>query len=118
MYAIPGQHDLVNHNLDHLRDTAFWTLVEAGKITYLPPDEIVDVPAQKLRLYGFPWGMPLCSCWDRRHGWLHVAVVHAYCWKTGYAHVGAPNESHVLNRLEFRSYDAVVIGDNHIHWIE
>lgn len=112
VYAIPGQHDLPHHNLDDIKRSAFWTLVEAG--TIIPAWNYCRV-SEALFLHGFPWGAELLSC-DRsqEHPGVHVAVVHRYCWVKGHEYRTAPEENHLKNLVaQLEGYDAWVFGDNH-----
>jgi len=115
MYAVPGQHDLQNHRLKDLKRTAFWTMVEAGKIVYLPPGEPVQCSTNPpVCLYGFPWGTPPRPLKHPHSLTLEVAVVHAYVWTKHTGHPGAAPE-HRLKRYAkaLTGYDAAVFGDNH-----
>jgi DNA repair exonuclease SbcCD nuclease subunit len=49
-YAVPGQHDLPNHNYNDLHKSAYWTLVEAKIIKHLDPYIKIDVPDSRLRI--------------------------------------------------------------------
>lgn len=127
LHAIPGQHDLRHHSLADLKQTSFWSLVKAGKITYLEPDFPVQFPVGSVNpglvLHGFPWDVPLKpldSAWKER--WpdaVHVAVVHQYLWsdKSG-GYPNAPTDCK-LSRTRSRliGYDAAVFGDNHRPWL-
>lgn len=112
MYAVPGQHDLPNHNLEDIRKSGFWTLSLAKKITPLLGD---PVQVNNLRLRGFAWGIPLSPCEEVPHSLLFdVAVVHDLFWVKGKGFHGAPENKRVKNRSEsFSGYDVVVTGDNH-----
>lgn len=117
-YGVPGQHDLPHHRLDAIKQSAFYTLVEAGKLTYLEPDKPVEVGGKvPLRLWGFPWGVPIAPLTDPHDMVLEVAVVHAYVWVKGKGHAEAAPEARLKNlRKNMMGYDAVVIGDNHTPW--
>lgn len=118
-YAVPGQHDLFCHRYEDIRRSAYWTLVEAGKIVDLPP-ATGKVSRNGVVLYGFPWGCSVRPIPEsfRRDGKLQVAVVHAYVWRDrANAHPEARDEDHVLTLDgRFHGYDAAVIGDNHSSW--
>lgn len=122
LHAIPGQHDLRHHSLADLKQTSFWSLVKAGKITYLEPGFPVQFPVGSvnpgLALHGFPWGKPLeplNPVWKER--WpnaVHVAVVHQYLWVKDRGYAGAPEASRLARvREKLRGYAAAVFGDNH-----
>lgn len=131
IYAIPGQHDLPNHNLSEMRRSAFHTLVKAGAINYLPDLEDFHYRRGKNRLIvdPFPWGAKLKpnprkrdyrqevmdGCRD-----YHIALVHRYVFsnkKTAYP--GAPKENRTSKTKPiFEGYDVAVFGDNHSPFYE
>lgn len=115
MYAVPGQHDLPYHLYEEVHRSGYWTLVEAGVVTNLPPDVPVDVPGRTpIRLHGFPWGFPPKPLEDPCDIAVEVAVVHDYLWMIGKGYYGAPDEKRVKNRKgRFKGYDVAVVGDNH-----
>lgn len=117
-YGVPGQHDLINHRIDSLKKTAFWTLVEAGRLTYLESDKPVEVGgAVPMRLWGFPWSTSIKPLTDPHDMVLEVAVVHAYIWIKGKGYDGADEKARLKElKKNMTGYDAVVIGDNHTSW--
>ena len=112
--GINGQHDTPNHAQEDLHRSAFWTLVEAGKVTYLQPDKPLTL--NKLILHGFPWGHPVTP-WTGGSVdpfGFRLAVCHEMVWtsKTGYP--GAPERGRLAEfRKRLKGYDACVVGDNH-----
>lgn len=114
MYAIPGQHDLPLHNLELIQRSAFWTLVLAGKIHYVPMNEPV-MAENKIVLHGFPWGhslKPLPE--EERTKNYHVALVHDYFWQEGHSYSVASKDNHSSRyRERVSGYHAVAFGDNH-----
>ena len=120
-YAVPGQHDMPHHNYSDIRKSAYWTLVEAGKIVNLEPGHPTEVMSNGriLRLRGFPWGVPAVACSDPHDMALEIAVVHDYLWTTPETcYKDAPEIKQLSKRFaQFKGYDAVVVGDNHIHWM-
>ncbi len=117
MYAIPGNHDLPNHDYQAMHRSVYGVLVQAGKIIDLEPGkpmEITGGSGTPLRLHGFPWGYvptPLKS-----NGlMLEIALLHEYIWKkTDSAYPGAPESAHISHLHEkVEGYDVVIIGDNH-----
>lgn len=116
LYAVPGQHDLCNHNYADIRKTAFWTLVKAGKITLLEPGRPVVVSKRfPLQLWGYPFGCSLKSCPSPHDLMIDIAVVHSYLWtKDVGGYDGASQETrlkHVAKKL--KGYDVACWGDNH-----
>jgi len=113
MYAVPGQHDLPNHRYEDVRRSAYWTLVEAGKIVDICANttELVG----NILLYGYPWGYEPIGNDHPKDLILDVAVIHKYVWRKDSGYVGAPEESRV-GRLgsQLKGYDVAVFGDNHM----
>lgn len=115
VYAVPGQHDLAHHNYENIRKTAYWTLVEAGKVTDLRHGSTLGMGVQDLVLHAFPWNheirpreVPSSLC-------LHIAVIHCYIWKKGFGYPGAPKDKRVGSLLpRLKGYDVAVFGDNHL----
>lgn len=119
LYAIPGQHDLPCHNYSDIRKTAFWTLVQADKITLLEPGRPVETGKRyPIRLWGFPFGCPVKPLKNPHDLLIEIIVIHSYVWtkKVG-AYDGAPAESRLKNfGKKFKGYDVACIGDNHTHF--
>jgi len=116
MYAVPGQHDLPNHNMEEIHRSAYWTLVQAGRVQHIDGKYGLD----DLILYGFGWEQELTRVdkvdqKDTRH---KLAVVHRYCWHhKDSCYEGAPQQNHSTPTLKvLRDYNAVVFGDNHKSW--
>lgn len=118
MYAICGQHDTFHHRLEDIKRSAFWTLVKSEKLTYLEPGKPVEVMGRcPIRLYGFPWGIPITPLKQPHDMFIEVAVVHAYIWRKGKGFIGAPEEQRLSKYLpKLVGYDVAVVGDNHISW--
>lgn len=112
-YAVPGQHDLPHHQIDDIGDSAYWSLVMAGKLTNI--DKSIEVPGPcPLRLHGFPWGAPLQPLKEPHDLFLEVAVVHHYCWVDGKCHPGADKADRADNLAKkLRGFDVAAFGDNH-----
>lgn len=113
MYAVPGQHDLPYHNYADMHKSAFWTLVEAGNVVLIPPDQPLILNSF-FQLHGFPWGSPLKPL-EKKNTFLYdIAVIHHYVWKDGSGFHGAAESSHVRElRKVLNGYDLAVFGDNH-----
>lgn len=113
IYGVYGNHDLPEHNPNELRRSAFWTLVEAGKVHLLQPSEPLEVGT--LRLHGFPYGTPLTPNRLRPHDLLlDVAVVHSFIWSKKTADRWARDDQGLdTYRQMLVGYDAAVFGDNH-----
>lgn len=110
-YAIPGNHDLPYHNYADRKKSAYWTLVKARKLIDLQPGQRVNLPGISVTAWPFgsvpepPAKYPAVP---------HVALIHAYCWKDGHTHPGAPEDQHVGRwRERLKRYTGLVFGDNH-----
>lgn len=125
MYAVPGQHDLPLHNYQDIKKSAYWTLVEAGKVIDLKPYKPISVwptgAKQPISVVGFPWGAqlkPFVSV--ERNGQpltkaaKKLAVVHSYCWIDGNSYPGAPENKTAKEQMrQLAGFDVAVFGDNH-----
>lgn len=116
MYAIPGQHDLPNHQYSIIERSAYWTLVKAGKIKNIPPNDVTIID-NRLAVYGFPPGYeiepPRQNHAIVEDGFVMV-VVHDYVWISGHSYPDAPRDSLLGRKIEqLEDYDVVVYGDNH-----
>lgn len=112
MYGIPGQHDLPYHSYADIKKSAYWTLVEAGKIKHLEPGKPVSIGP--LRLWGFPWGFPVEPCREPHGIALDVAVIHSYIWTQKTRYPGAPEEKQIKAYVkQLQGFHAAVFGDNH-----
>lgn len=114
--AVPGNHELPYHRYEDVRKSAYWTLVEAGRVADLDPRMPAVVGEKKLVLHGFPYGVPVKPIGENRAGgWTHVAVVHAYCWIAGADHPGADPGKRAKRYLpKLEGYDHAFFGDNHV----
>ena len=113
-YAVAGNHDLPYHRYEEVQKSAFWTLVQAGKI--IPLEYKKPLELESLSLHGFPWGYdPEPIEKHDLEGRLFLAVIHVYVWSAGRGYPGAPEESRVKNFLKkVEGFDSCVTGDNHI----
>jgi len=113
MYAVPGQHDLPYHSLFDIKSSAYWTLVQTGRIINL--EHKVPNTDNNVTMHGFPWGTEIHPCpVKKKNRMVQLAVIHAYCWTKGCNYPGATEECRVTKwREELSTYDAVIFGDNH-----
>lgn len=112
MYSIPGQHDLPSHNIEDIRKSAYWTLLQTETISHIDLPTMVE---KNLFLWPFQWGEDIAPL-DKSHDSdrMHVAVAHKYVWKPGYGFEGAPEENRVKAIIsKLKGYDVAVFGDNH-----
>jgi hypothetical protein len=122
MYAVPGQHDLPYHRYEDIKKSAYWTLVEAGKVANMEPgkpvlilDHSVSNGRSPMKVYatGFPWGTPIRPT-PKRSQVLQIAVLHAYVWEKGHTYPGAKASQHVSAYQKLLAgYHVAVFGDNH-----
>ncbi len=109
LHGIPGQHDLPYHNLDDIKRSAYWTLVESNVLLPLDEEEFDDIVVT-----GVPWGVdiPRAPVTEK----ISVLIAHKYVWtKRIGGYPGAPIENRV-DKMEdqLKGYNVAVFGDNHI----
>lgn len=114
-YAVPGQHDLPNHNYDEIKRSAYWTLVEAGKLVNLPPNHPFEIYEWGgLTVYGYPWGYEQIPLDGGDGDGLHVAIAHKFVYTKDTGYPGAPTDGQISAcRQNLAGYDVAVFGDNH-----
>jgi len=118
-YAIPGQHDMPNHNIDEIHRSAYHTL-EMAEIIMIVGEEGLILPNSLISVFGFPFGTTIekvsveqkaCKLEDD----IYIAVAHEYVWIKNRSYQGAPDENKITNaRQNLDGYDIAVFGDNHI----
>jgi len=119
MYAIPGQHDLPQHNYEERHRSAYMTLVKADRLLELPPGQPTYIPTPKgtIIVVGFPWGHEIRKppTTESSSGHLVIAVAHQFVWRgRSTAYPGATRETAITReRKELLDYDTVIFGDNH-----
>ena len=110
--AIPGQHDIPNHNMGEIHRSAFWTLHRSGVLDLGDDNQPYKV-SDLITAHLFPWGSEVIPNVDD-DGLFHLAVVHAYVWEGGFGFPGAPEGANLSRWKEkLKGYDAAVFGDNH-----
>jgi len=117
MMCVPGQHDLPLHRTDLMHRSGYGVLKQAGKIRDLSSGEPYDASTCVVR--GFGWEQEVVPLKKRLNSKPHIALIHRYVFlNRGTAFPNAPAEAS-FGKLEkvLRTYDAVCIGDNHIHWM-
>ncbi len=120
MYAIPGQHDLPLHKYEDIKKSAYWTLVDTGKVCNLQDIYSVgynnilddDIP---IVVYAFPFGNKLEPMKGEKDTRIDLAVVHEYCWIKGHSYPKADPEAEFrkTKAKNWNGYDIVMFGDNH-----
>lgn len=112
LYAVPGQHDLPYHDIEQIGNSAYWTLVEAGKIVNLAYGMPVEIGG--IRLHGFPWGSEITPLKEPCDLLLEIAVIHSYIWEGSYGYPGASIDQNIdAYRKKLKGYDIALFGDNH-----
>lgn len=112
--AVPGQHDLPNHVMDHKHRSGYGVLVEAGRIRDISEGGYVVLKG-KVALHGFGWNEAI----KKPHGHfathnVNVAIVHRYVWYGKHRYPEASEADEVTTvRQQLKGYDAGVFGDNH-----
>lgn len=120
IYSVAGNHDLPNHSLAEVERSAYWTLVQAGKVTHLDGFYKHGYPniENKLSVCGFSHGEEL-KPWDRNREYLlpKIAVVHRMCWFREKPYPGADDSTNITAYLpKLAGYDVVLFGDLHSYW--
>lgn len=114
--AVPGQHDLPNHNYSEMMRSGYGTLVEAGKIINLDTcveSEPFDSVGSAVMLSGFPWGHEITPCTSLPYA-VRIAIIHRMIWTKSTGYEGAPDDKHLSRYKEsLRGYDVAIFGDNH-----
>lgn len=112
--AIPGQHDLPNHNIKELHRSAFASLTLSGKIKNISY-VVINSYSQAVFKY-IPYGEKLehYTGLDRD---IKIAIVHEYICVKGSDYKGAPKESYIISKgfksKKYAGYDIIIYGDNH-----
>lgn len=116
VYAIPGQHDLPNHDYDQMYRSAYGSLVRAKVVENLDPDETNSFSRPdfgKVLVHAFPWGRKITPAIQNCEH-LQLAVAHKYIWRKGSSYPGVPEEANYTHlSKELTGYHAAVFGDNH-----
>jgi len=109
-YAIPGQHDMPNHNLSEMQKSAYETLVKSGVlISITKPIEL-----EHCILHGKAFGCALKPASRTIDKKMTVLLTHEYLWTDACGFPDAPKENHIKNlSKEHKTYDIIVAGDNH-----
>lgn len=113
MYAVPGQHDLPFHNYDDIKKSAYWSMVQSGRVIDIKANEPLKI-SDNLTLHPFPYGFVPIQPNNKKGKGVQLAVIHRYIWMEGKGYPGAPEETRLSNTLpQLKGYDVAVFGDNH-----
>jgi len=122
MFAIPGQHDLPQHNYEEKHRSAYETLELASVVKEL--SQIHQSIRHGVIVWGFPWGHspkhpcpnddlltdPYCPNVER----IQIAVAHEYAWIPTHKYPTAPDNQRLTpKRKALQEFDVVIFGDNH-----
>ncbi len=116
-YAVPGQHDLPNHNYGEMDRSAYGVLVRAGCIENIAPGERV-LSGGHVWVTGFPWGFtpkPLNTVNGYNEA-IEVALIHKFVWIKGCGYPGADDAARVSTKA-LAGYHVAAYGDNHMGFI-
>lgn len=112
--GIPGNHDLPNHNYSQIDQSAYWTLVEAGRLNTLTPAGNQPQSVEQLLVTPFPCGFPPGPPTEKHSLALNVAIVHDYIWTEKTGHPNAPAVKRYGKQFaKVAEYDVAFFGDNH-----
>lgn len=124
VWAIPGQHDLQNHNYDLLEKTSFWTLVEAQVLNFADPEQDwLLQPTMEgktvIQLVTKPWKYTREAPVRSSLADLTIYMAHQYIYAGRDTCYGEVDKScHISNSKDFlKDVDVAVFGDNHIPFI-
>lgn len=118
MHAIPGQHDLPNHNIGELGRSAYMTMCLTENI--FPLQEGWEGHGF-FDTHAYPWGAEFKPYWDIKEGSVkeeerpQLVVAHKYIWTSlSTSYPGAPL-THKLGGFTgfLKHFDAALFGDNH-----
>lgn len=117
VYGVPGNHDLPNHRYADIKKSAYWTMVEAGKIINVEPGRPYPC-GDHLLLYGYPCGHDDPSERPPAPGGpltgYSVAMIHSYIWTKTHCYPDAPLDSTVASwEKKLKPFDISIFGDNH-----
>jgi len=110
IFAIPGQHDMPNHNIASMGKSAFTTLVNSGAFLPLKGFSNVFPESEHIAVHAQPYGSPLPK---PTPGMTNVLVSHRMVWNAK-PYPDAPESGNVdAIAEECAGYDLLVFGDNH-----
>lgn len=114
--AVPGQHDLPQHNYDSLDRCAYYTLMVAGKIINIGMSQY---ETDDMVVYGCPWGFDPKKIKVEKTSRLKILLIHEYNWTNGCSYPGAPKSDKITaakyhgSKKWMSKFDVIIFGDNH-----
>ncbi len=124
-WAIPGQHDLPNHNHEEIKRSAYWSLVAGSKLNHLGSSSGFTDPSDNgydfdLLVHPYPWQAPLTDIPKKKPQNFDVALCHRYCYTNNSNPAKMTNAnfkpSHICK--VFPNMDLAVFGDNHMPFFD
>ena len=115
IFAIPGNHDLPNHNYSNLYRSAYGSLVLADKIVEIGIHGKIGLHLKKkvINVWGFPYGTDLIEV-EPAEGEINIAMAHKFCWYGKHSHKKAEDGNRADNLArQLKGFNAAVFGDNH-----
>jgi len=115
-YAIYGQHDLPQHNMNLLNKSGLNVLDSAQRVTVLKEDTILPLEEGSIELYGFSYGSDIPKV-KRKRGVKKVAVCHflTYSKEKPFPGFTSDDANRVLRKMS--GFDLIVVGDNHKNFV-
>jgi hypothetical protein len=118
--AIPGQHDLPNQRLDQKHRSAYAVLQAIGcfidlSTTTGSENHYVQHADKIIYVAGFPWGVEPQPR-EEVDADVKIAIAHRYAWDTRDNAFDQAGDEGDITRHDFKGYDFVHYGDNHIRW--
>lgn len=126
MYAIPGQHDLPNHDFSQIKKSAFYTLMEAGIVNTFDTEvawkqnefesSAVLYKNEDLVVIGASYGAKLPA--QKNLTRIQIGVMHKYTCKRGHDFSKAKQTDYVdspdyCQKNSLKDYNIIFFGDNH-----
>lgn len=114
VFAIPGQHDLLHHNIKDIHKTSYWTLALDRAIINLEKPHLYEIKNTSVDLFPFPWGAEIKPLTDCNSTNFSIAVCHRYVHTGKHTFPGAdPNLSAQKTLKKIKGFDFAIFGDNH-----
>jgi hypothetical protein len=115
--AVPGQHDLICHNLALQEKTAFENMVLNGLIQDVSQKGFLrSKPLDDLWVTGAAWGREPSEETGAPRGGRAVLVWHTTIWEKPFAPGQKPGEATKLLK-KWNQYALLVTGDNHMNFV-
>lgn len=108
--AIPGQHDLPNHNLELIENSGYSTLQAAGNIENNSMWERICIDTMNVQVKPFPFGMPLCGI-KKEPGEKFIALIHTLVLGPKDEKMKGSTVNEIFDKMP--GFDLIVCGDNH-----